>query len=625
MRESEAAGVAQRRYGLGDNVAFLLRWMARICGPRALAVSALDVVVGVAQPFLAAALPSVVVAALTSGAEPLAALALVAGAAALLQALVVLKTWAGAKSNWNYMFTRVWGGFDLCRDALAADYRYIEGDEAHKKLDLATRAFFNDNSMGVEEALRRLFAALTGALGMVAYAVTIGVRVTWLLVPLALLTAASIAANRRANEKGYAVMDDEFAASEAFEYLRRQALDPANGKDIRLYRMAAWFRRAFAQVIERNVVLRNVEYGAFERAEYVAAACALVRDGVSYAALIALLFAGTLDLPAFLLLAGMVSGFGTWMQTAFDSLSELTIQLRHVSTYRDVHEDCRPTARGTAPAPNPGHAHEIRLDHVSFSYDGRADALCDLTLTIRPGEKIALVGVNGAGKTTLVKLLCGLYRPTSGTVYLDGVDMASIDPASLWREFSVVFQDCFPFSFTVADNVTCAAGEKDVDAARLTACLAQADLAEKVASLPHGAATYLGQDVDPEGVSLSGGETQRLMLARALYKGAPVVLLDEPTAALDPLAERQMYERYDELTHGRTSVFISHRLSSTRFCERVLFLEDGRVTEQGTHDELMAAGGGYARMFETQARYYEDEPTGDGPRSAREGGDDDAE
>ena len=639
MRESEAAGVAQRRYGLGDNVAFLLRWMARICGPRALAVSALDVVVGVAQPFLAAALPSVVVTALTSGAEPLAALALVAGAAALLQALVVLKTWAGAKSNWNYMLTRVWGGFDLCRDSLAADYRYIEGDEAHKKLDLATRAFFNDNSMGVEEALRRLFAALMGALGMAAYAVTIGVRVTWLLVPLALLTVASIAANRRANEKGYAVMDDEFAASEAFEYLRRQALDPANGKDIRLYRMAAWFRRAFAQVIEKNVVLRNVEYGAFERAEYVAAACALVRDGVSYAALIALLFAGAIDLPAFLLLAGMVSGFGTWMQTAFDSLSELTIQLRHVSTYRDVHEDCRPTARGTAPAPNPGHAHEICLDHVSFSYDGRADALCDLTLTIRPGEKIALVGVNGAGKTTLVKLLCGLYRPTSGTVYLDGVDMASIDPTSLWREFSVVFQDCFPFSFNVADNVTCAAGEKDVDAARLAACLAQADLAEKVASLPHGADTYLGQDVDPEGVSLSGGETQRLMLARALYKGAPVVLLDEPTAALDPLAERQMYERYDELTHGRTSVFISHRLSSTRFCERILFLEGGRVTEQGTHDELMAAGGGYARMFETQARYYEDDPIGDRtllahgpdgpkvscPQLGHEGGDDDAE
>ena len=386
MQETKPAVATQRRYGFGSNVAQLLRWLVRICGPGALAVCALDVVAGVMQPFLAAALPSVVVAALTSGAEPLVALALVACAAALLQALVVLKAWSQAKANWYYMCTRVWGGLDLCRDALAADYRYIESDEAHKKLDLATRAFFNDNSMGVEEALRRFFAAVGGALGMVAYAAVIGTFVPWLLVPLVLLTIVSIAANRWANEKSYAVMDDEFAASEAYEYLRRQALDPANGKDIRLYRMAAWFKRAFAQVLDRNVELRDIEYGAFERAGYVEATCALVRDGVSYATLIWLLFAGSIDLPAFLLLAGMVSGFGTWMQTAFDSLSELTVQLRHVSAYREVHDDCAPAALGTNAAPNPGRAHEIRLDHVSLSYDGSADAVHDLTLTIHPGE-----------------------------------------------------------------------------------------------------------------------------------------------------------------------------------------------------------------------------------------------
>lgn len=144
-------------------------------------------------------------------------------------------------------------------------------------MEAAVRAFYNDSSMGVEEALRRFFAALTGACGMVAYGVVIGSRVPLLLVPLVLLTAASIAANRRANEKSFSVMDDEFATSEAFGYLKRQTLDAANGKDIRLYRMVAWFRRAFDQVLDRDTALRNVEYGAFERAEYVAAACALAR------------------------------------------------------------------------------------------------------------------------------------------------------------------------------------------------------------------------------------------------------------------------------------------------------------------------------------------------------------
>lgn len=273
-----------------------------------------------------------------------------------------------------------------------------------------------------------------------------------------------------------------------------------------------------------------------------------------------------------------------------------------------------------AALPTAGRAHEISFDHVCYSYDGERSALSDLTLTIRAGEKVALVGPNGAGKTTLVKLACGLIEPTSGRVTIDGVDVRELDRRALFAELAVVFQDPAVLSIPLADNVACAWDAAGGDDGRLVAALSQADLLDKARLLPHGLATYLGQDIDDEGVTLSGGETQRLMLARALYKGAPVVLLDEPTAALDPLAERQMYERYDELTQGKTSVFISHRLSSTRFCGRVVFMEGGRVVEDGTHDELMSAGGAYARMFETQARYYEDGvQKGQAPLHAGEG------
>ena len=213
------------------------------------------------------------------------------------------------------------------------------------------------------------------------------------------------------------------------------------------------------------------------------------------------------------------------------------------------------------------------------------------------------MGRNGAGKTTLIKLLCGLYRPTSGAVYLDGKNIQSLDQRAVFREFAVVFQDVFAFSFPLSDNVSCVDSGRE-DPVRLRESLEKAGLWERVCALPKQAQTAMNKELDEDGVILSGGEMQKLMLARALYKGAPVVILDEPTAALDPIAESEMYEKYDELIQGGTAVFISHRLSSTRFCDRILFLEKGRITEEGTHEELMRRGGAYAELFALQAKYY---------------------
>ena len=226
----------------------------------------------------------------------------------------------------------------------------------------------------------------------------------------------------------------------------------------------------------------------------------------------------------------------------------------------------------------------------------------NINLTIRPGEKLAVVGLNGAGKTTLVKLICGFFDPTQGKVLLDGKDIREYERREYYKLFSAVFQNFSLLAGTVATNV--AQTEENQDQERLKDCIAKAGLTEKIESLPDGWETYLNRRVYEDGAELSGGETQRLMLARALYKKAPFILLDEPTAALDPIAEADMYSKYNEMTAGCSSVYISHRLASTRFCDRILLIDEHKIAEEGTHKELLELGGKYAELFAVQSKYY---------------------
>jgi ATP-binding cassette subfamily B protein len=258
---------------------------------------------------------------------------------------------------------------------------------------------------------------------------------------------------------------------------------------------------------------------------------------------------------------------------------------------------------GGVPIPK-ADAYELKLDNVSFRYPGTDKEIIDnMSLTLRPGEKIALVGLNGAGKTTFVKLLCGFYDPDEGRVLLNGIDIRQFNRQEYYDLFSAVFQEMSLLDLTVAEHVAQTAVNLDMD--KVANCLEKAGLTAKVESLPLGVQTHVGKIAFLEGVEFSGGEMQRLMLARALYKDGPVLVLDEPTAALDPIAENDIYMKYNEMTKGKTSLFISHRLASTRFCDRILFLQDGVIAEEGTHEQLLNLGGEYAKLFHVQARYYQ--------------------
>ena len=461
------------------------------------------------------------------------------------------------------------------------------------------------NSEASEAIWTTLTDLMTSCIGFIVYLALLTNLNLWLAALVAATTAVSYFASKRINEWGYLHRSEELELTKRIEYANKTATSREFAKDIRMFGLRGWLEDLWGSTMRLYSAFCAKRERKYIWANIIDIVLTFLRNGIAYAFLIGITVKNGLPASQFLLYFAALSGFAQWVVEILDKLSVMHKQSLDISTIREFLDWDEPfdLNGGERIAFEPNKQYEIRLDNVSFRYPkADKDTLSHINLTVHPGEKLAIVGLNGAGKTTLVKLVCGFLDPTEGRILLNGEDIRKFNRNDYYALFSAVFQEFSVLDVTVKENVAqCVDG---IDETRVWQCIDKAGLTEKIKSLPKGIETHLGRRVFKDGVEFSGGQTQRLMLARALYKNAPILVLDEPTAALDPIAENDIYQKYNDMTHGRTSFFISHRLASTRFCDRIIFVDSGKIAEEGTHDELLKNVGGYAYLFEVQSKYY---------------------
>lgn len=383
-------------------------------------------------------------------------------------------------------------------------------------------------------------------------------------------------------------------------YMGAVIANESNAKDFRLYGLQDyWLGKSKNGKIGRSFT----EYGIFvgrNRAKFSFVVQLLA--GYIYIYVSVMAMSGSISTGDVLMYAGAIITMMTSVQDAILKYNEIAYNNEYLKLYEEFIKRPNMHYDGTLPIEKrDDKRYELSFYNVSFKYPGSDKyILKDINMTFNIGEKLALVGLNGAGKTTLIKLLLRLYEPTEGEIRLNGIDIGKYDYDEYVQIFSVVFQDFGIFDFPLDENI---AASEDVDSARVKKVIDQVGLTELVNSLPDKEHTLLYHE-NGDGVALSGGEAQKLAIARALYKDAPFVILDEPTAALDPIAEAEIYENFDTLVGDKTAIYISHRMSSCKFCDRIVVINNGRIEEEGSHDTLMEKNELYAKMYNAQANYY---------------------
>lgn len=509
--------------------------------------------------------------------------------------------------GWRFIRARLLIMVEMNRKAMRIDFEHLENPDVMDCYQKAQNAC-GGNYNGVEGMMRRV-AGFLASLSVVFVGILIlGTMNGFIVVFMVLLALVNFFITNYVNKTAKRKVWDPLATWwRKRAYMQNATTSFEMAKDIRMFGLREW-------LMEKYHELNDIRYDAQiqnGRLWFWASISSNVMWFLSqiliYAWLVYSVVRGDITLGNFSLYLGSSGTFFSYISMLLSDISELLARSREIDDFRSFLDfDGGDNTVSGRELPKQ-EAYEFVFENVSFRYPkAEKYALKDLNLTLRAGERLAVVGINGAGKTTMIKLLLRLYEPTEGRILLNGVDVREYDKKSYYEIFAPVFQQVELFAFPMEENVSMKE-PSETDSKKAEACLRAAGLGKKIDSLPKGTRTELLKIVYDDGVDLSGGEKQKLALARALYKDAPVVVLDEPTAALDALAEAKLYEDFDKLIGQKTAVYISHRLSSTQFCEKVAMFADGRMVEYGTHRELMRKNGAYAQMFRVQAQYYVDE------------------
>lgn len=601
-------------YSVFSNFAWSLKMLLRY-SKAAFFITALFIPINIGLRYLEIYLPSLVVSEVTNG-QTFHHAAISVGVTMLLVMLgyIMIQALGHIRNStlgiYRYKMTDL-----VTRKQLSMFYQTYEQKEVR---DLAERAITAtqmwDGVQPLADIVYSGFGMIENLLGYILFGSVISFASPWLVPILTVAPIVNILSVKAYNKWEYAHRSKMTDLNQKLGHVEELPDDFAAAKDIRIYSMASWLRECYQDLSDQRAKWDRITVKKSFLSRIADLIVILIRDGGAYALLIHMFYNGEISIDEFVLYFAAISSFASWVGgiiSCWNKANTVSLKLCDFREFVDY-----PEYDGSGSAKAADHINtvpEIEFRNVSFRYEGaEQDTIHNLSLKITRGEKLALVGLNGAGKTTLVKLLCGLYRPTSGEICFNGIPLSDFEREDYYQLISPVFQEIRTAFFSLAETVS-GQSTAETDLKKAEMCMRQAGLGTKIDTLSDGIHTKLNKKIYENGTELSGGEAQKLMLARALYKDAPLLILDEPTAALDPIAESKIYNDFNVMAKNKTSLFISHRLASTSFCDRIILLENGSITEEGTHQELMAANGTYKGLFDIQSCWYkEDMEGGDG-------------